>query len=151
RFILSGSQGQTADRGQVFDAWWTNDLPRGAGLWHPWGDSPPELGFVMGAVLVAALAWAVFGRDRVRFRPLDSVLIFLVLVPLVFVSSGFGGPALNPYGFDATGRYTPPIWSGLVVVLGAALGALWRVRRLLACVAAAVPLAVNLASVTAID
>jgi hypothetical protein len=151
RFVLSGSQGQTADRGEVFDAWWNNDLPRGAGLWHPWGDSPPELGYAMSAVLVAALLWAVFGRDRPRFRPLDSVLIFLVLVPVIFVSSGFGGPALNPYGFDATGRYTPPIWSGLAVVLGAALGALWRERRRVACLAAAVPLAVNLASVTAVD
>ena len=40
RFVLGGTQGQTADRGAVLGAWWTNDLPRGAGLWHPWGDSP---------------------------------------------------------------------------------------------------------------
>jgi hypothetical protein len=151
RFVLSGSQGQSAERGAVLDAWWNNDLPRGAGLWHPWGDSPPELGLVIGAVLVTALVWAVVGRRRPRFLPLDSVLIFLVLIPAIFVLSGFGGPALNPYGFDATGRYTPPIWSGLVVVLGAALGALWRVRRVLACLAAAIPLALNLSSAMAID
>jgi hypothetical protein len=151
RFVLSGSQGQTADRVGVFQAWWNNDLPRGAGLWHPWGSSPSELAWAMGALLVGALLWAVFGRGSLRFRPLDSILIFLVLIPLIFVLSGFGGPALNPYGFDATGRYTPPIWYGLVVVLGAALGALWRVRRVLACAVAIVPLALNLASVLAID
>jgi hypothetical protein len=151
RFVMAGSQGQTADRGAVLDAWWNNDLPRGAGLWHPWGSSPPEVGVAMSVLLVAALAWAVFGRRRLQFRRLDAILAFLVLIPLVFVLSGFGGPALNPYGFDATGRYTPPIWSGLVVVVGAALGALWRVRRLLACALAAVPLALNLASVMAID
>jgi hypothetical protein len=151
RFILDGSQGQTADRGAVFDAWWNNDLPRGAGLWHPWGDSPPALAYLMGALILGAVVWAVVGRDQPRFRPLDSVLIFLALIPIVFVLSGFGGPALNPYGFDATGRYTPPIWSGLVVVLGAALGALWRVSRGLACFVAAVPLVVNLAGVMAID
>jgi hypothetical protein len=151
RFVLGGTQGQTADRGAVLDAWWNADLPRGAGLWHPWGSSPPELGFAMAALLICALAWAVFGRGRPRFRPLDSILVFLVLIPLIFVLSGFGGPALNPYGFDATGRYTPPIWSGLVVVLGAALGSLWRVRRGLALAVAAVPLALNLASVLAID
>lgn len=151
RFVLGGTQGQSADRGAVLDAWWNNDLPRGAGLWHPWGNSPPEMGVAMALVLLAALLWAVFGRRRLQFRPLDSILVFLVLIPLVFVLSGFGGPALNPYGFDATGRYTPPIWSGLVVVIGAALGALWRVRRVLACAAAAVPLALNLASVMAID
>jgi 4-amino-4-deoxy-L-arabinose transferase-like glycosyltransferase len=151
RFVLSGSQGQTADRGAVFQAWWNGDLPRGAGLWHPWGDSPNELAFVMGALLVGALLWAVLGRGRLRFRPLDSILIFLVLIPLIFVLSGFGGPALNPYGFDATGRYTPPIWYGLVVVLSAMFGGLWRVRRVLACALAAVPLALNLASIMAID
>ncbi|MBV9579843.1 MAG: hypothetical protein JO057_14735 [Chloroflexi bacterium] len=151
RFVLSGSQGQTADRGAVLDAWWAGDLPRGAGLWHPWGVSPPELGIAMAVVLGAALVWAIIGRDRLGFRPLDSVLLFLVLIPLIFVLSGFGGPALNAYGFDATGRYTPPIWYGLVVVLGAALGWLWRVRRVLAYGVAAVPLALNLASVLAID
>ncbi|MBV9595718.1 MAG: glycosyltransferase family 39 protein [Chloroflexi bacterium] len=151
RFVLSGSQGQTADRGAVLEAWWNTDLPRGAGLWHPWGDSPPAAGLAMAALLVGALAWAVFGRRRLRFRPLDSVLVFLVLIPLVFVLSGFGGPALNPYGFDATGRYTPPIWYGLAVVGGAALGSVWRWRRGLACGLAALPLALNLASVLAID
>ncbi len=50
--------------------------------------------------------------------------------------SGFGGPALNPYGFDATGRYAPPIWSALAIVLGAFLAWLWRWRR-----AVAVPVA----------
>src|SRR5438874_2346227 len=43
-FVLSGSQGQTGDRGAVFDAWWNNDLPRGAGLWHPWGPNVPFAG-----------------------------------------------------------------------------------------------------------
>jgi hypothetical protein len=58
---------------------------------------------------------------------------------------------LNPYGFDATGRYTPPIWSGLAVVGGAALGAVWRVRRLLALGLLGLPLAINLAGLVSID
>jgi hypothetical protein len=66
------------------------------------------------------------------------------------VLSGFGGPALNPWGFDATGRYTPPIWYGLAVVLGAAVGAVWRVRRRVALVLSLVPLTVNLGAVTSI-
>src|SRR5438270_380326 len=37
RFVFSGARGQTADRLAVLSAWWNNDLPRGAGLWHPWG------------------------------------------------------------------------------------------------------------------
>jgi dolichyl-phosphate-mannose-protein mannosyltransferase len=154
RFVLSGSSGQTADRWQVFQAWWNNDLPRGAGLWHPWGPSSEIAGWLMGVAVVAALIWAVFGREAPRPRPLDSILVLLIVIPTVFVLSGFGGPALNPYGFDATGRYAPPIWSALAVVLGAALGALWRVRHWLAAVLGIVPLAINavaLASITPLD
>jgi hypothetical protein len=150
-FVLNGTQGQSADRLAVLSAWWTADLPRGAGLWHPWGASPWSLGVVMAAFLVGAIGWAVLGRCGLRFRPLDAVLAFLVLIPLVYVASGFGGPALNPYGFDATGRYTPPIWSGLAIVGGAALAALWRVRRLLSLALAALPLAVNLGGLAMVD
>jgi hypothetical protein len=148
-FVLSGSQGQSTDRLAVLGAWWNNDLPRGAGLWHPWGESWPVLGVLMALCIASALVWAVLARRQVR--PLDVVLILLVCIPTLFVLSGFGGPALNDYGFDATGRYTPPIWSGLVVVLGAALAALWRVRRWLALVVALVPLGVNLAAFVSIE
>jgi 4-amino-4-deoxy-L-arabinose transferase-like glycosyltransferase len=151
RFILNGSQGQTADRGAVLQAWWSNDLPRGAGLWHPWGSSPPLAGIVLAIWLAAVVAWAIVGRTESRLRPLDAVVAFLLLVPLIFVLSGFGGPALNPYGFDATGRYTPPIWFALAVIGGAALAAIWQQWRWLAIGLAAVPLAINAAGIASID
>jgi Dolichyl-phosphate-mannose-protein mannosyltransferase len=151
RFVLGGSQSQTADRGSVFEAWWNTDLPRGAGLWHPWGESPRLLGLAMAALLVAAGVWAAFGRRRLALRRLDAVLGLLVLIPLIYVLSGFGGPALNPYGFDATGRYTPPIWFALAVLGGAALAAVWQRSRWMALGLAVVPLAIDLASVVAID
>jgi hypothetical protein len=151
RFVLGGTQGQTADRAAVLGAWWSNDLPRGAGLWHPWGDSPALLGFLLAVTIAAALLWAFFGRRRAGLRPLDAVLALLVLIPTLFVLSGFGGPALNPYGFDATGRYTPPIWGALAVVLGAALAGVWQSRRLLAIGLAIVPVAVNLLATASID
>ncbi len=150
-FVFEGTRGQTADRGEVLSAWWSADLPRGAGLWHPWGPSPAELGWLMALAIVAALAWAIVGRRGPRLRPLDSVLVLLLVIPTVLVFSGFGGPALNPYGFDATGRYTPPIWSALAVVLGAALAAVWQLRPWLAALLALVPLGVNLAGVVAIE
>jgi hypothetical protein len=131
RFILTGSGGQTADRGQVLAAWWNADLPRGAGLWQPWGESPQPLGVILAVVIVASVAWAVLGRDwrRPALRPLDAVLLLLVTIPIVYVLSGFGGPALNPYGFDATGRYAPPIWNALAILVGAFLARLWAWRR----------------------
>jgi hypothetical protein len=151
RFVASGTQGQTADRWAVLTAWWNNDLPRGAGLWHPWGESPPWLAILMAAVVVLSVVWATVGRRVLRLRPLDSVVVLIVLMPVLLVLSGFGGPALNPWGFDATGRYTPPLWFALTVVLGAAFGALWRARRLLAVAVCAVPLAINLTGVAATD
>jgi hypothetical protein len=151
RFVLSGTQGQTADRWGVLSAWWNNDLPRGAGLWHPWGDSPIGLGVLLTLFIVAALGWAILGRRRRAPRPLDAMLVLLLLMPTLFVLSGFGGPALNPWGFDATGRYAPPIWSTLAVVMGAALGALWNIRRRLAVVLGVLPVAINLVGVMSID
>ena len=150
RFVLGGTQGQTADRAAVLGAWWNNDLPRGAGLWHPWGASPSFPGVLMAAAVCGALVWAVLGRRHAALRPLDAILVLLGLIPTLFVLSGFGGPALNPYGFDATGRYTPSIWYGLAVVLGTAAAAVWRVRRRVALVLSLVPLAVNLGAVTSI-
>jgi len=75
----------------------------------------------------------------------------LVLMPGLFVLSGFGGPALNPWGFDATGRYAPPIWYAVAVVLGAALGAAWQIRRWLAVGLCLLPLGIDMAAVTSID
>ncbi|HEX8967767.1 MAG TPA: hypothetical protein VF937_07805 [Chloroflexota bacterium] len=151
RFVLSGTQGQTADRLSVLGAWWNGDLPRGAGLWHPWGPSPWLASAVMALLITGAIGGALIARRGWRLRPLDAVLALLFLIPIVFVASGFGGPALNPYGFDATGRYTPPIWYGLAVLGGAALGRLWRARRGLAVLLCAAPLLVNFSGVLSVD
>lgn len=145
-FVLKGTSGQSTDKLAVLQAWWNNDLPRGAGLWHPWGESPVLLGVVMAVAVAAAVAWAVWKRGS-----LPVVLGFLLTIPTVLVLSGFGGPALNPYGFDATGRYAPPIWFGLVVILGAALGWVWRRQRAVAVALAAVPLAANTLGIASID
>src|SRR5215208_1694443 len=105
----------------------------------------------MAALIALSIVWAAIGRRAPRLRPLDSVVVLLVLMPMLLVLSGFGGPALNPWGFDATGRYSPPVWFALAVVLGAALGALWRVRRRLAVALCAVPLLVNAVAVASVD
>ena len=151
QFVLAGTRGQTADRLAVLSAWWTADLPRGAGLWHPWGPSPVGLGVLVGAVLGAACLWALVARPRPRLRPLDGTLLLLAMIPVVFVLSGFGGPALNPYGFDATGRYAPPLWSGLAVVLGAFGAAVWKLHRGLAALLVGGVLAANLHGLAAVD
>jgi 4-amino-4-deoxy-L-arabinose transferase-like glycosyltransferase len=151
RFVTAGTTGQTADRLAVLSAWWNADLPRGAGVWHPWGPSPAALGVLVGAIGAAAVLWALVARPHFDLRPLDGLLLLLLVIPIVFVLSGFGGPALNPYGFDATGRYAPPIWTGLAVVIGACAAAAAKLRRGLAGVLVGGVLVGNLAGVVSID
>jgi hypothetical protein len=106
---------------------------------------------LVGAVLLAAVVWAVVARPRLALRPLDAVLLLLVVIPVVFVLSGFGGPALNPYGFDATGRYAPPIWTGLAVVVGAFTAAMSKLQRGVAVAMVGGVLFVNLAGLVSVD
>jgi hypothetical protein len=54
------------------------------------------------------------------------VLLLLLSIPFLFVLSGFGGPSLNPWGFDATGRYAPPLWAAAAVIVGIAASRAWR-------------------------
>lgn len=151
RFVTAGTAGQTADRLAVLSAWWNADLPRGAGVWHPWGPSPAPLGAVVGGIGVVAVVWAVVARPRLSWRPLDAVLLLLAVIPTLFVLSGFGGPALNPYGFDATGRYAPPIWTALAVVIGACAAAAAKFHRGLAGLLIGGVLIGNAAGVASVD
>lgn len=153
RFVMAGTGGQTADRLAVLSAWWNADLPRGIGLWDPWGPSPYAAAVLTATLVATAVVWAVLARDwrQSWLRPLDTVLLLLAGIPALFVLSGFGGPALNPYGFDATGRYSPPIWNGVAVVLGSFLAAVWRRQRLLAASLCAVLLCVTLFQSQTVD
>jgi hypothetical protein len=153
QFMLAGTRGQTVDRLAVLSTWWNADVPRAIGLWNPWGHTPGLIKPALGSMFAVALAWAVLWRRwrQLTLRPLDSVLLLLLAIPAIVALSGFGSPALNPWGFDATGRYAPPVWSGLTVVLGAFLAAVWRWRRSLAVVLAGIVLAANLYTLARVD
>lgn len=140
RFVLTGSEGQTASHRAVLGAWWQSDLPRAAGLWSPWGSIPRPLAATCALVLAAGVVLAALRRPRLRPKPSDGILLLLLSIPFVFVMSGFGGPALNPYGFDATGRYAPPVWSGLAVTTAMLVSWLWQQWRPAAAVALALVL-----------
>src|SRR5205085_1393448 len=55
------------------------------------------------------------------------LLAFAAVVAALFVLSGFGATALNPFGFDAASRYALPLAGVLPVAAGALLWRLWRV------------------------
>jgi hypothetical protein len=151
--LLAGARGEAANPLAVLSAWWNADVPRAVGLWDPWERQPLEIRVAMGELLVVALGWAVIGRPLWRRAPraIDGTLLLLVAIPLVFVASGFGESALNPWGVDATGRYTLAIWGGLAVVLGAFLAAVWRWQRAAALALAGLALAANLYGCVIVD
>jgi hypothetical protein len=127
----AGARGDAANPAAVLDAWWHADLPRALGLWIPWAEPPRLLSVALALLFALACGWALWRRPWPPAAPwpLDGPLLLLAVIPVIFVASGFGESALNPWQVDATGRYTLPLWSGLAVVLGAFLAAVWRWRR----------------------
>jgi hypothetical protein len=81
------------------------------------------------AGLLSLLTWPLWGA---RYHPSGSNLrwmlaVFVVMLPLVYLFSGYARNALNPWGVDATGRYVLMIHTAFpigVAALSAALGRL---------------------------
>lgn len=134
------------------------DLPHVLGVPWNWAGSMGVEWFARGMAGLAAVAFLVVAAWRVRQiarrkgsdgwvgQPIDLPLIFVPVVLVVYVFSGFGKPAVNAYGIDASGRYLIPLLAILPILLAAALDALGRRRLLLACGALLVILGLNLYS-----
>jgi hypothetical protein len=72
-------------------------------------------------------------------RPTRAILaLFPILLPGLYLISGYGNQALNPFGFDATGRYILMIHSVLSIGAAALCIRLSRWRRRLRFLAAAI-------------
>lgn len=114
---------------------WSRSLPRVLGLWQPWGETPPALAWALGAALAGGLAALVaWGRRTHGWRPApsDTPVAFGLVGGGIFLLSGFGETALNPWGFDAAGRYVVPLWAAVPLGMGALAELLWPRARGLA-------------------
>ena len=112
-------------------------LPKLTGAWEPWGAALNRswaagiLG-LYGLALLYLLVRLLAGRRGVLgYRALPRhgqglLLAFAAVVAVLFCVSGFGGAALNPFGFDAASRYALPLASVLPVLAGALIWRLWR-------------------------
>ncbi len=113
-------------------------LPKLTGAWSPWGAGNER--WLGGAVLALYASSAVYLLVRLiaghrglldyRARPRHGQGLLLscaAVVVVIFCVSGFGGIALNPFGFDAASRYALPLASLLPVAMGALQWRLWRV------------------------
>ena len=78
-----------------------------------------------GLIVVVLSVWR--GPWALHKRPSRALLaLFAAGLPVIYVASGYGYRALNPFGFDATGRYVLMIHSALPI--GAAALAMWLSR-----------------------
>ncbi|MEL7672414.1 MAG: glycosyltransferase family 39 protein [Chloroflexota bacterium] len=99
-----------------------------------------------------ALAWRGRGTPGQPGRAL--LALFALLLPAIYVLSGYGNHALNAHGFDATGRYVLMAHSVFPVGVAAIAARLARSARLGRAVAAAIlssVMALNLLGAARLD
>jgi len=88
--------------------------------------------------LAGLIAWSWCGPWPSHSRPFRQMLaLFALGLPAIYALSGYGGHALNEFGFDATGRYVLMIHTAMPVGLAALADALIRWRHRLRLPAAA--------------
>ncbi|MCZ7540632.1 MAG: hypothetical protein M5U29_12135 [Anaerolineae bacterium] len=104
-------------------------LVSGDPRWHvlSW-DAVWGLQIVYEGGLIALALWAWRGPWPRARRPARVLLaLFALILPPIYVLSGYGNHALNEFGFDATGRYVLMLHS--VLPIGAAALSVWLARR----------------------
>ncbi|NDJ79015.1 MAG: hypothetical protein GYB65_22415, partial [Chloroflexi bacterium] len=70
-----------------------------------------------GLITLVVAGWRTITSDNPNSARL-LVALFVLLLPIIYVASGYGNHALNEFGFDATGRYVLMIHSVLPVGVG---------------------------------
>lgn len=105
--------------------------------------------------LVGLLVWAWRnGRYDTRRATRLILALFVLLLPVLYITSGYGNHALNEFGFDATGRYVLMIHAVLPIGVAALVMTLIRWRTWLRFPAAAIitsVIALNLLGTARID
>lgn len=120
RYLLAFNESYGAGMGPraVVEDWLTRRVPAVLGAtspvpgWLAWATV-----FVLGAALFVLVLAAV--RSWVRRKPteIELLVFFLLAVPSVYVLSGFGVAAFNPYDVDASGRYVIPLFSAIPLAI----------------------------------
>lgn len=103
-----------------------------------------QLVYEGGLIALIVLVWRG-GWPEAQRGARALLALFVVTVPVLYVLSGYGNHALNPFGFDATGRYLLMIHSALPIGAAALAVTLSRSRlRLPAAALIACTIALNL-------
>ena len=151
RYLLSGVGNAQAGPDAAAVAWdlFSRLIPRVLGVesvGNPWP------GWLAVALVAAGAAGVIVCCVRERWQrhpsPAEIVLLFVVSVPFLYVASGFGRPALNPYGVDATGRYVVPLFSAVPLIVAVLYS---RLSRWLARAVVMLMIAINLVGIINAD
>ncbi len=158
-FLLGGSTTHSAailrQAHAVFTYFVMACLPELTGAWQPHTASSGVAGALLLAIYGSAVLVVFLSAIRLHDMRLLLLSLVVLCVPLVFTLSGFGGASLNPYGFDATGRYTLPLATVLPLMLAGLVRMLWqrcgRGGKFVAVGLATIVLGSNLAGYAAAD
>lgn len=89
----------------IFTDFWRELLPRLVSSTTQWESTVPSWGVWLVVALYGIGIFYIMVSRRIRQTDRALLLSFLGTVIVVYLLSGFGRNALNPYGIDATGRY----------------------------------------------
>ena len=97
-----------------------------------WGWAGPRWQLLLSALYYAGSVALLFApgcwRDTQGKSLRWMLAVFVVAVPAIYLFSGYGQPALNRWGLDATGRYVLMLHTALPIGVALLVTALWRMR-----------------------
>ncbi len=131
----------------IFSDFWRALLPRLVSSTAQWTSDVPNWGAWLAVGLYGGGIVYVIVSRRIRRTDRVLLLLFLGTTIAVYLLSGFGRNALNPYGIDATGRYVLMLHTLLPLGLAGLIADFYSRRtpyKLTAAILCAAVLALNL-------
>lgn len=120
RYLLGGGKPMDDEAGTTEIAWdlFSRLIPRVLGVESPIWPWLASVGVVIGTMALLLLIVDCF-RQRLRGIPSSAeiLVLFVIAVPVLYLASGFGRAALNPWGVDATGRYVVPLFAAVPLAM----------------------------------
>jgi 4-amino-4-deoxy-L-arabinose transferase-like glycosyltransferase len=129
--IIFNAQGADAPLTDVLSHFVSDLLPRLVTASPSWGVLPKSANLVLFILYYAGVVSIVvqaFSRRKAISTAQLLLVGFVVLLPLIYLFSGYGDSAFNPWNVDATGRYVLMLHTALPFGLASLAAGISRLR-----------------------